>query len=314
MAIYYSRLSLVSRSQGHSAVAAAAYRAGVRLHDVRTDQSHTYSKKRGVLDAAMLAPAAAPWAFDIKNVWNRAEAAEVRRNARTARELIVALPAELPQAEQLRLARQLGQDLVNRYGVAVLAATHAPDKKSDDRNVHVHLLMSTRIAGAEGFGAKVRILDDQKSGPKEAEAMRAGVAARINEALAAHGHCDRVDPRSLRKQSSDAARRGDFDAVVALTREPTRHQGREATAAARRGELSFVVASNDAVRRDNATLRTYGRARASHLKQELQRRAGRQQSAMRTLLPRSGSNRSYGSARRRYCSPSLEGCRRATKP
>ncbi|WP_395683530.1 MobA/MobL family protein [Dokdonella sp.] len=275
MAIYYSRLSLVSRSRGHSVVAAAAYRAGTRLHDERTDQAHDYSKRKGVLSAAMQAPAGASWALDLASVWSRAERAEVRRNARTARELVVALPAELTEVQNERLAQDIAQYLVDRYGVAVLVAIHQPDAHGDDRNIHCHLLMSTRVAGPDGFGAKVRVLDDRTTGPIEAEAMRLRVAERINTALAAAGHAEQVDPRPLKKQAQDAAERGDFAGVVALTRTPTRHQGRAASAMARRGGASEIVVDNAAVRRDNVAVSAWGAGRAQVLRRVTQTRAAR---------------------------------------
>lgn len=275
MAIYYSRLSNVRRSRGHSAVAAAAYRAGTRLRDERTGETHSYSKKRGVIHAEMLAPPHASWARDLSTAWNRAEKAEVRSNACTARELIVALPAELSEERNRTLAVEIGQDLVIRYGTAVLVAVHRPDARGDDRNVHVHFLMSTRTADRDGYGKKTRVLDDRTTGPREAEAMRTRVADRINAALAEVGEDARLDPRRLTVQAKDAAARGDFAGVVELSRTPTRHQGKEATALARRGMPSEVVAENAAVRADNAEVRTWGLGRAAALKKVAQKRARR---------------------------------------
>lgn len=275
MAIYYSRLSLISRSRGHSAVAAAAYRAGIRLHDERTDLGYDYSKRKGVLSSKMCAPGGALWALDLASVWNRAEQAEVRRNARTGRELVVALPAELTEEQNHRLAHEIAQDLVDRYGVAVLVAVHRPDAHGDDRNVHCHLLMSTRVVGSDGFGAKVRVLDDRTTGPVEAEAMRARVAERINASLALAGHTAQVDPRRLRDQANDAADRGDFDAVIKLSRTPTLHRGKEASAMARRGLPSPVVVENAARRADNAAVSAWASRRAQTLGRAAHKRAVR---------------------------------------
>ncbi len=268
VAIYYSRLSTISRSRGQSAVAAAAYRCGGKLKDERLDRVHDYRRKGGVLNARMLAPADASWALDTGTLWNQAESAEVRCNARTARELIVALPAELSSDAQIELAHAIAQDLVDGYRVAVLVAVHAPDKSGDDRNVHVHLLMTTREVHAEGLGPKTRVLDDKTTGPAEAERMRDGIAARINAALKRVGVNASVDPRPLAVQAKEAAERGDLDAVVRLTRAPTRHQGVSATAAARKGRFSPVVHDNRRVQRDNRTVAWHGRAMANRYRSE----------------------------------------------
>jgi hypothetical protein len=275
VAIYYSRLTTVRRSRGHSATAAAAYRAGLRIEDAGTHEVHDYSRRKGVLDARMLAPPCAAWALDPRVAWDCAEAAEVRRNACVARELVVALPAELTEGENIALAERLGQDLVDWYGVAVLVAVHRPDAHGDDRNVHCHLLMSTRVAHRDGFGEKTRVLDAKETGPLEAQAMRVRVAERINAALAEAGHGARVDPRSLAAQADAAVERGDLEAVAALTRLPMKHQGRAATARARRGLESSVVKRNAAARRINADVVVAGHERAVQLRRVIDRRAVR---------------------------------------
>lgn len=56
MAIYHCSLRIFSRAEGHSAVAAAAYRAGAVLKDQRTGKIHRYGKRKGVIGAFILAP------------------------------------------------------------------------------------------------------------------------------------------------------------------------------------------------------------------------------------------------------------------
>jgi hypothetical protein len=50
MAIYHCSLRTFSRSEGHSAVAAAAYRSGSMLKDERSGRLHRYHKRTGVAD------------------------------------------------------------------------------------------------------------------------------------------------------------------------------------------------------------------------------------------------------------------------
>ena len=266
MAVFHASLTLISRSQGHSAVAAAAYRAGLRLSDQRTGLVHDFTKKKGVEATSMRVPLAAAWAHDVPLLWNRAEAAETRVNARVGRELVVALPHELSPEGRATLATRIADDLVERYRVGVLVAIHAPNGKGDDRNHHAHLLMTTRVLTPDGFGAKVRVLDDQKSGPIEVAAIRALVADRTNAALADAGVAARIDHRTLRVQAREAADRGDLDAVATLVREPTRHVGRSATAAVRRGETSPMVDWNLLVRRDNDIVAAEGRSRIAAMR------------------------------------------------
>lgn len=286
MAIYFSRLSVISRARGHSAVAAAAYRAGARMTDERTGLTHDFRKKAGVLACEVIAPRGITWAVDASTLWNAAERAEKRSNARVARELIVALPAELSTDQQCRLARTIAADLVDSYGLVVMLAVHAPDKSADVRNVHVHLLMTTRVATEGGLGAKVRCLDDRQTGPVEAERMRTAIAQRINTALQENGHSLTVDPRRLAVQAEAAAARGDIEAVAKLTRAPTRHVGRAGTAARRRGESSALVDRNQEIHKINAEVCKRGRGRAIVLRADIAAQVALHRSGKRSVITR----------------------------
>lgn len=47
MAIFHMSAQTISRSKGHSSVAAAAYRHGEKMTDEHTGEIHDYSKKKG---------------------------------------------------------------------------------------------------------------------------------------------------------------------------------------------------------------------------------------------------------------------------
>jgi len=222
VAIYHLSVSVVSRSTGRSAVAAAAYRAGACLRDERTGLVHDYTRRGGVLSAEVIAPPGCV-ALDRQRLWQAAEAAERRRDARTAREVRIALPHELDAEACRDLARQYAQWVAERYRTAVDVAVHAPDRAGDQRNRHAHLLLPTREVGADGeLGAKLRVLDDRVSGPAEIEAMRAAWEEVANRALELAGASARIDRRSLVEQGI-------------TDRPPSWHRGPGATALERRG-------------------------------------------------------------------------------
>ena len=56
MAIYHFSGTVVSRSQGRSSVAAAAYRSGNELHDERLDKTYDYTKKQDIAHTEILLP------------------------------------------------------------------------------------------------------------------------------------------------------------------------------------------------------------------------------------------------------------------
>jgi hypothetical protein len=264
MAIYRCSMQVFSRAKGQTSTAAAAYRAASRIEDQRTGVAHDYTRRGGVESVEMVLPDDAPgWARDPASFWNAAEAVE-RKNGRPAREWLVALPHELSQTQHQELVRALARELVDRYGVGVMAAVHEPSAKGDDRNVHVHLLFSTRCVGPDGFTKKVRVLDDRVAGPQEVERLRARTAEFINRHLVAAGISERVDHRRLAVQAREAEERGDYAKAFLLTRATQRTEGRASTAAKRRGEPTSLGRWNARVRRDNNEILRYYVARVEH--------------------------------------------------
>lgn len=236
MAIYSASVKTVSRGGGRSATAAAAYRNGEEITDERTGEVHDYRRRTGVEHVASFAPegmAPQPSA----ELWNRAEAAEVRKNARVAREVLVALPAELTPEQRRELAQGIAQALADRYGTAGTLAVHTPDREGDQRNHHAHILMTTRRLEPTGeLGEKTRELDDVKRGPQEVEWVRAMIEARTNHALERAGSEARVDRRSLVEQRAAALEAGDQERAAELDRLPTIHEGPRVTAIRRECE------------------------------------------------------------------------------
>lgn len=251
MAIYHSRVKVFSRSRGDSAVAAAAYRAGLLLIDHITGQRHDYRRRGGVVTSECLAPRDAPaWALVPAELWPKAEAAESRKNSVVAREFEVALPHELNDEQRSDLAVSIGQALVARYGFALQASIHSPGSR-DGLNHHVHLLATTRRLTSEGFAEKTRELDGGASGKIEIEWIRQTIASTINGHLAAAGIDARVDHRRLEVQAEEALARGDWAEAMMLSRQPTKHMGKTATALARKGVMTDRAAENARIVREN---------------------------------------------------------------
>ena len=203
MAIFHLSVKTVSRSTGRSAVAAAAYRSGDTLTNERDGRQHNYANRTGIDDSFIIAPAGCEWAYDRSTLWNAAEQAEKRSNSVTAREYVLALPAELDAKERAGLARAFASAVVERYGVAADVALHAPSAGGDDRNYHAHILTTTREVEADGLGKKTRILDAAKTGGPEIESLRELWAMQCNEALERHQQPARIDHRSYERQGVD---------------------------------------------------------------------------------------------------------------
>ena len=264
MADYHLSVKTVSRSDGRSATAAAAYRSGVQIVDERTGEVHDYRRKSGVVSATLFLPEYAPEWFSASAVlWNAAEASETRKNSTVAREFEVALPDELSPAQRQELAHAFATELVKHHGFAADVAIHAPGKEGDQRNHHAHILCTTRRIGLNGFGDKTRELDDRASGAAEVTRWREVWADLTNSALERAGHSARVDHRTLKAQGID--------------REPTIHLGPAATAIERRGQ--------DSQKKLNHQERQAERHAKAKAKREAEGKAERQSAAAAAPAP-----------------------------
>ena len=245
MAIYHCSIKIIKRSQGRSAVAAAAYRSGEKLTNEWDGMMHDYTKKGGVVHTEILLPTYAPTAFqDRSALWNSVEKIEKSRDAQLAREIEIALPVELSRKEQVSLVRDYVKSTFVSVGMCADVAIH--DK--GDGNPHAHILMTMRPLKDDGswdakclkeydldkHGQRIRL----KSGtfkshrvdttdwnePTKAEAWRAAWADYANRALEQKGLSERIDHRSYERQGMEQI--------------PTIHMGVAATRMERRGVVT----------------------------------------------------------------------------
>lgn len=221
MSIFHCSVKSTSRKHGKSAPAAAAYRAGERIANDRTGRIHDYRyKARGVLHKEMVFPEGTA-AVCRADLWNRAEGAEKRHDAKVAREYELALPHELNHQQRVEAAREFARAIVERYGVVADICIHAPNRKGNQKNHHAHILTTTRKYAAKGFSEKTRVLDSPRTSKSEVEVIRSIWEDKCNAALVRIGCLERVDCRSLKTQG--------------INREPTVHIGPAATEMERRG-------------------------------------------------------------------------------
>ena len=216
MANIHLDIKSIKRSAGQRATAAAAYRAGERIRDERTGKLHNFSRRtdvthREIFLPAQLGEAPMQWARDRARLWNTAESAEKRRDARVAREFQVALPSELSPPQRLALARGFAQEMADRYGIGVDLAIHDPKAGGDPRNFHAHLLATTREITPWGLGDKAgldmhavqRARQGLSDHSEEYTAVRERWAAHMNEAFREANIDERVDHRTLAAQGID---------------------------------------------------------------------------------------------------------------
>lgn len=189
MAIFHFTASIIGRSSGRSATAAAAYRAGTRIRDERTGIVHDYTRRKHVAWRAIAAPEhAAEWVFDRERLWNVAELSEVRRDSQITRSVEAGCPLSLDYESRLRLITGFVEENYVSQGMAVDMCLH-----DNPGNPHFHLLLTMRELRADGFGGKVREWNDKKL----LLAWRKSWAEHCNRALARIGINQRIDHRTL---------------------------------------------------------------------------------------------------------------------
>ena len=190
MAIFHFSAKVFTRSKGHHAVMAAAYRSGSRLTCERTGLVFNFTRKREVEYLAILAPEGAPeWVFDRERLANAVETSESRVNSQIGREIVVALPHALNRGEQVNLLHGYVQEQFVSNGMVGDIAVH---HKVGNLHAHITLTMRELARDGSGFGAKNRSWND----PKNVERWREAWSRHCNEVLADAGHSERIDHRS----------------------------------------------------------------------------------------------------------------------
>ena len=200
VAIYHFSAKVISRANGSSAVAAAAYRSASELHDERLGRSHNFSNKAGVEHSEILAPEGSPERWqDRQTLWNEVEAFEKRKDAQLAREVEFSIPRELDQAQGIELARDfVKREFVDRGMVADLNV-HWDIGPDGLAKPHAHVMLSMREAGPEGFGKKVR----EWNSTELLSDWRESWAGHVNTRLAELDIDARIDHRTLEAQGID---------------------------------------------------------------------------------------------------------------
>lgn len=156
MANYHFDLSVISRGKGRSLTRHANYITGQTLRD-DWNQTSYYWHRPDVLYCGVLLPDTAPSDYrNLQFLCSKMELAEKRWDARTGREIKASLPNELPLQENIRIVKEYIQTNFLLRNLCVIAAIHAGENELDPRrnNPHVHMILSTRTLGMDGFSAK----------------------------------------------------------------------------------------------------------------------------------------------------------------
>jgi Ti-type conjugative transfer relaxase TraA len=209
VAIYHFSAKVISRANGSSAVASAAYRSGAELYDERLERDHDFSNKAGVVHSEVMAPEGSPERWQNREtLWNEVEAGEKRKDAQLAREIEFSIPREMSEAQGVQLARDFVQTEFVDKGMVADLNVHWDIGPDGLAKPHAHVMLSLREVtpgvGGEGdegggFGKKVRAWNDREL----LSDWRERWGSHVNERLTELGIDARIDHRTLEAQGID---------------------------------------------------------------------------------------------------------------
>ena len=203
-------------------------------------------------------------------LWNAVENIEKNKNSQLAREIEIALPAELPSEQNLSLVREY----VNKNFISVGMCADICIHNKNDGNPHAHLMLTMRPIEPDGtWGAKSKkeyMLDENgekivlESGAyksrkidttdwndqTKAEEWRKAWADIVNNFLEENNHSEKIDHRSYERQG--------------IEKIPTVHLGVAASQMEQRGIITERGNTNRKINSMNKELKQL-RARISKL-------------------------------------------------
>ena len=267
IALFHFHVTQIKRSAGQSAVAAAAYRSGEKLHSEYYGEDSDYTRKGGVICSEILLPPQAPPSFsDRETLWNAVEKVERGKRAQLAYSFDIALQNEFSMQENIELARHFLLEQCVSRGMVADYAIHQPDKKDGGiQNPHFHVMCPIRPIEPDGkWGNKQRreyVLDEQgerirdEAGnyvfnavpttdwgkPETLEFWREQWAELCNAKFAEKDLDCRIDHRSFERQGVEQI--------------PTQHEGPTVRAMEAKGIRTDKGDLNRWIRKTNAMLR-----------------------------------------------------------
>ena len=267
IALFHFHVTQIKRSAGQSAVAAAAYRSGEKLHSEYYGEDSDYTRKGGVICSEILLPPQAPPSFsDRETLWNAVEKVERGKRAQLAYSFDIALQNEFSMQENIELARHFLLEQCVSRGMVADYAIHQPDKKDGGiQNPHFHVMCPIRPIEPDGkWGNKQRreyVLDEQgerirdEAGnyvfnavpttdwgkPETLEFWREQWAQLCNTRFAEKGLDCRIDHRSYDRQGVEQI--------------PTQHEGPTVRAMEAKGIRTDKGDLNRWIRKTNAMFR-----------------------------------------------------------
>ena len=151
--IYHMEVSTLSRGKGRSLGASLSYISGKKIHDRYSGKTYRH-RRLDLVQCRVYLPPSSPNALrDLQCLCDELNKAEKRKDARTGRLFICSLPNELVPGEWAKIVKDFIEENFVAKGLCAVAAIHRGTNRDfpSKNNPHVHIIVSTRTVGPEGF-------------------------------------------------------------------------------------------------------------------------------------------------------------------
>lgn len=151
--IYHMEVSTLSRGKGRSLGASLSYISGKKIHDRYSGKTYRH-RRFDLVQCRVYLPPSAPNALrDLQCLCDELNKVEKRKDARTGRLFICSLPNELVPGEWAKIVKDFIEENFVAKGLCAVAAIHRGTNRDfpSKNNPHVHIIVSTRTVGPEGF-------------------------------------------------------------------------------------------------------------------------------------------------------------------
>lgn len=179
---YLFSCEVVNRST-QSVVAMAAYRSDEKLYSMRDGETKKYKNHSVKPESFILKPDNAPeWTLDREKLWNEVERFENRDNARLARNILLGLPNDMTEEQQLELTKEYVQENFVDEGMVADVSIH----RDEEHNPHAHILLTVRPFDEHGNWEKrkskrVPVLDEEGNQVYNEKGWRVTRSVKIND-------------------------------------------------------------------------------------------------------------------------------------
>lgn len=144
---YYLFSASIANRSTQSAVAMSAYRSDESLYSERDGLTKKYKEHKVKPESFILKPSHAPdWTLDREKLWNEVEKVENKEDSQLARSILLGLPNNFSNEQQLELTKEYVQENFVDEGMVADVSIH----RDEENNPHAHILLTVRELDEKG--------------------------------------------------------------------------------------------------------------------------------------------------------------------